>query len=192
MAKTGRFKCSKCDRSFKMAAHLGRHMSTIHAAKARTKSARKKAAKRGIQRRVRRRKAARTSPRRPAMGAAASVLSQLRRYRSQLADRQAALSSQIDAIDEALAALGGRYGASQVGTTRGRQPVAGPRAGSLKDFVGRVLRARRGPMSVKDVTAGVLKAGLKTKNKTLAKSVGVALADMPGVVKVGRGQYRLR
>ena len=30
MAKKG-FKCSKCDRSFSMAAHLARHMSTIHA-----------------------------------------------------------------------------------------------------------------------------------------------------------------
>lgn len=24
------YKCTKCDRSFKMAAHLGRHMSTMH------------------------------------------------------------------------------------------------------------------------------------------------------------------
>jgi len=30
MAKKG-FKCSKCDKAFSMAAHLGRHMSTIHA-----------------------------------------------------------------------------------------------------------------------------------------------------------------
>ena len=30
-APAGEFKCSKCDRSFSMAAHLARHMSTIHA-----------------------------------------------------------------------------------------------------------------------------------------------------------------
>ncbi len=27
-----KYKCTKCDRSFSMAGHLGRHMSTIHAA----------------------------------------------------------------------------------------------------------------------------------------------------------------
>ena len=36
-----KFKCSRCDRSFSMAGHLGRHMSTIHA------SGRAKAAKKG-------------------------------------------------------------------------------------------------------------------------------------------------
>ena len=33
MAKRRRFKCAKCDRKFSMAAHLARHMSTIHASK---------------------------------------------------------------------------------------------------------------------------------------------------------------
>ena len=47
-------------------------------------------------------------------------------------------------------------------------------------------------MGVKDVTAAIRKAGYKSKNKTLDNSVGVALADMPNVLKVGRGQYRLR
>ena len=30
MAKQKRINCPKCDRKFSMAAHLGRHMSTVH------------------------------------------------------------------------------------------------------------------------------------------------------------------
>ncbi len=45
------FKCSKCDRSFKMAGHLGRHMSATHGRKKR-----KKAAKKAKRRTVRRKK----------------------------------------------------------------------------------------------------------------------------------------
>ncbi len=43
------FKCSKCDRSFKMAGHLGRHMSATHGTKKRKKAA-KKAKRRGKKR----------------------------------------------------------------------------------------------------------------------------------------------
>jgi len=45
-------------------------------------------------------------------------------------------------------------------------------------------------MAVKDITKGVVRSGYKTKNKTLAKSVGIALTEMPTVEKVGRGQFR--
>ena len=186
MAKTGKFKCLKCKRRFKMAAHLGRHMSTVHAAKA--EPARKKAAKRAVKRKVRRRKAARW----PAVGVAASLIGQLRRCQRELVGSREALSARIAALDDALAALGGGVPTRKPGPARGRRPAKGPRPGSLKDFIGRVLRARRGPTSVKDITAGVLKAGFKTKNKTLDNSVGVALADMKNVVKVARGIYRLK
>ena len=40
------FKCSKCDRSFKMAGHLARHLSATHGAKKKMKTA-KKAKQRG-------------------------------------------------------------------------------------------------------------------------------------------------
>ncbi len=41
-----KFKCSKCDRSFSMAAHLARHMGTLHASpKARAAKAAKAKAK---------------------------------------------------------------------------------------------------------------------------------------------------
>ena len=42
MAKKG-FKCSKCDRSFSMAAHLARHMSTIHASPKKKAAVKRKA-----------------------------------------------------------------------------------------------------------------------------------------------------
>lgn len=41
-----KFKCSKCSRSFSMAAHLARHKSTIHASPA--AKAKRKAKKRGV------------------------------------------------------------------------------------------------------------------------------------------------
>ncbi len=49
------FKCSKCDRSFKMAAHLARHASSAHGAKKKrkTKTA-KKAKRRGKKRTMKR------------------------------------------------------------------------------------------------------------------------------------------
>jgi hypothetical protein len=74
----------------------------------------------------------------------------------------------------------------------GRARGGGPQPGSLKDFVGRVLQVRGGPLSVKDVTAAILKAGYRTRSKTPSKKVQIALAHMPNVVRVARGQYRLR
>ena len=47
-------------------------------------------------------------------------------------------------------------------------------------------------MQVKDIASAVVRAGYKTRNQTLAKSVGLALASMPEVEKVGRGAYQLR
>ena len=49
MARTtiGKFQCSRCDRTFSMAAHLARHMSTIHSRKGKKKAAKKKAVRRG-------------------------------------------------------------------------------------------------------------------------------------------------
>ncbi len=40
------FKCSKCDRSFKMAGHLARHLSATHGAKKKRKTKTAKRAKR--------------------------------------------------------------------------------------------------------------------------------------------------
>lgn len=195
MAKIRKFKCSKCGRTFSMAAHLARHQNTIHASKTGRKLVRKKTAKRARRRPVRTAARARAG-RRPAAGAA-GVMRQMRVYRQSLAARRAQLDSQIRGIDQALSALGAsarprtRRAARVRRAARGRRG-ARPRKGSLKDFIGNVLRVRKGPVAVKDVTAAVLKAGFKTKNKTLAKSVGIALSQMPGVMKVSRGLFRLR
>lgn len=47
------FKCSKCDRTFKMAGHLGRHMTATHGRKKRKKTA-KKTKKRSVRRKKKR------------------------------------------------------------------------------------------------------------------------------------------
>lgn len=123
--------------------------------------------------------------------------------------QRSALDVQIGALDAALAAL--RGGAPRAAATRGRRRAGRPtrapgkakrrgrapratggvRSGSLKDYIQRVLSAGT-PMSVKDVTSGVTKAGFKTKNKTLATSVGIALANMPSVARVSRGVFKLK
>jgi len=48
MAKAvkGSFKCPKCDRTFSMAAHLARHMNSVHASKGKKKAAKRKVAER--------------------------------------------------------------------------------------------------------------------------------------------------
>ncbi len=58
-------------------------------------------------------------------------------------------------------------------------------------MIGNVLSGA-GEMQVRDITARVLRAGYKSRNKTLDKSVGIALAHMPTVRKIGRGVFRLR
>ncbi len=188
MAQTGEFKCPKCDRSFAMAPHLGRHMSTIHGAKKGKKTAKKKM-RRGPQRG----RTARAAPRQPAPTGAglAGAVGQLRAYQDELAGQRAQIEAQLAAVESALSALGATASvATRRVTTRGRGAAA--RQGSLKDHIARVLGARSGPMAVKDVAAAVLKAGYKSRDKTLAHTVGKLLAAMPNTVRVARGQYRLR
>ena len=48
------FKCKKCDRSFKMAGHLARHLSATHGAKKKRKTKTAKKAKRRGKRRTKR------------------------------------------------------------------------------------------------------------------------------------------
>ncbi|MGE0479586.1 MAG: hypothetical protein AB7Q17_03840 [Phycisphaerae bacterium] len=128
---------------------------------------------------------------------------------SDLHAQRSALDAQIGALDAALAAL--RGGAPRAAAARGprkagrparaaakakprgraTRAASGVRAGSLKDYIQRVLSAGT-PMSVKDITTGVTKSGFKTKNKTLATSVGIALANMPSVARVSRGVFKLK
>jgi uncharacterized C2H2 Zn-finger protein len=189
MAKVRKFKCPKCGRRFSMAAHLGRHMNTMHASRRGKKLVSKKATRRA-RKRVARPAVRAGAARRPA-ARATGALRAIRAYRQTLVARRAELDSRVNAIDRALAALGAV--SRPVAARAARAPrSAGSRTGSLKYFIERVLSAGKGPMAVKDTTAAVLKAGFKTRNKTLAKSVGVALSQMANVVKVSRGRFRLR
>jgi hypothetical protein len=172
MARTGKFKCSACGRSFGMAAHLGRHMTTIHGAKAA-----KAKAKSRVQ-----------------AGDPARLLNNVRAWRSELAAEQAQLATQLGALDQLLTTLGGTAPKPTAGRAlQGRRiggGHGGAREGSLKSYIDRVLRATRRPMRRAEVTAAVLKAGYQSRSKTLAKSVGVALRTMSGVKKIGRGVFR--
>ena len=120
-------------------------------------------------------------------GGAQAAIGGLNSYRNQLVTQRNDIDQRIGAIDSALAAMGST--ARAPGPGRGRH---GPRKGSLKEYIGKVLGARGGVMAVKDITAGVLKIGYRTKNKTLAKSVGIALTELTNVRKVGRGQFSLK
>jgi uncharacterized C2H2 Zn-finger protein len=186
-ATVRKFKCSRCDRTFSMAAHLARHQNTMHATKAR----KKKRAKRAVRKMVRRVGARAKRTRRVAAGGPPPLLRQMHTYRDSLVAEQSRVTEQINAIDRALAALGtpARAPAVKPGPRRRAGRV---RRGSLKYYVERVLHAGSGPMAVKDVTIGVRKAGFKSKNKTLAKSVGIAMSQMRNVAKVSRGVFRLK
>lgn len=113
------------------------------------------------------------------------MLSAAQSYRTQLLSERAAIDGRLAALDTALSVMGGRTGFP------GRTPTGrGFRAGSLKDYLHKALSGR-GPMAVKDITQAVIEQGLKSKNKTLAKSVGIALSAMAGVQKVSRGLFQL-
>jgi len=172
MARTGKFKCTRCDRTFAMAAHLGRHMSTLHAPRGK-------------------RTAPAATMRRPALADWASpVLDRLRACRDELAAQRAALDAQVASLDQALAALGGSVASVKVRRGGRRSPAF--RAGTLPAYIRQVMHAYRGPMAVKEVAAAVLKAGYKSRNKELPKTVGKYLAAMPSVQKIGRGVYRAK
>ncbi len=109
MAK-GKFQCSKCDRTFSMAAHLARHTSTIHATKARKKTAKKRTRKRKAKRKVGRpkgvKKNVRRAARRPVARGTAGLIRQLQAHQRVLSAKHAEVGAQIDAVSGAIEALG--------------------------------------------------------------------------------------
>jgi hypothetical protein len=115
---------------------------------------------------------------------------------SELYAQRSSLDAQIESIERTLGEVGAavpaapaRRAAATPGPGRGRR---GPRSGSLKEHIANVLSAAGGVMSVKDITDAVIASGYKSKNKTLGKSVGIALTQMPNVKKVSRGKFGLR
>jgi len=130
-----------------------------------------------------------------------SVRGNLTRAREELIAQRNALDEQLTAVDNALCAMGTRPAAhaarrgpaaAPVGRRGGRGAGPGRRAGSLKEHIAGVLSSSGGPMAVKDITEGVRRGGYQTRNKTLAKSVGIALTQMPEVQKVGRGLFQMK
>jgi len=121
------------------------------------------------------------------------IVGNLTLARTQLLAQRNALDTQIAGLERALAAMGAaRVGWTPAGRVVARGRRGRRRAGSLKEYIGRVLQAQRGPMAVKDITSAVVDAGYQSKNKTLAKSVGIALTQMSEVSKIGRGLFRMR
>lgn len=207
-------KCSECDRSFSMPAHLARHQSAIHASPAVRKAAARKAASRRAAGRattattVRKGKAgkqaerayvrAASAPGRPA-GAVFGIVKEMNAYRAGLVANRDALEGQISAIETAISAIAGTSGGKAkmtrrpVGRPAGR-PVGRPagkraRAGSLKDVIVKVLSQRAKPLKPSQISAAVQKAGYTSKAKDLTKAVSNVLPEIKQVRKVGFGIY---
>lgn len=152
-------------------------------AKRRRKAASKKAARRT--RRTARRPAPRTNP-------VSAAVQALQGHRSELLTERGRIEKELAKIDHALKAMGAlapRGKAAAAGRPARGRPAGRP--GSLKSYLGKVLSGGE-TMTVSDITAAVRKSGYKTSNKTLAKSVGIALTQMPNVTRVARGRFRLR
>ena len=148
--------------------------------------------KSGGKRRRRMRRAAGSAVR---LGAPANAIAPLRNYLSSLEAERSRIDQQIATLRNALGALGSSVPAGRSAGGGGggkRRESGGVRTGTLKDYILRVLRGKRQPMRVVDISSAVLKAGFKTKNKTLAKSVGLALTEMPETTKLGRGLFGLK
>ena len=121
------FRCSKCSRSFGMAAHLARHMTTIHSRggrkmKKKGRIGRPKGSKNrgsGMARRVSVGSAA---------GAPADLLRQMQGYHDQLAAESDSLAAKMGNIADAIRALGApapvRAGAKRRGRPPGRPASA--------------------------------------------------------------------
>jgi len=120
-----------------------------------------------------------------------AAVGDIQRYRDGLAVQRAALDSQLAALEQALAVLGAGTPVRKAPPSKERGG-AGYRSGSLKAHIQTVLQVHGGAMAVKNVTAAVRKAGFATKNRTLDKSVGIALAGMPSVTKIRRGVFRAK
>jgi len=190
----GSFKCPKCDRSFIMAAHLGRHINTIHGSRKKPKPASKRTPARSRRSRIDRPKGSRTmSPSFARAGAATGegvtrLLSQMQSYYSELTERRSILDAQIAGMEGAINILG----TAPRATSTGRKLVrhSGSRSGSLKDTIVRVLRQRAVALSPKEIAAKVVQAGYKTSTKNLTKAISNTLPEINTVRKVGRGLYR--
>jgi hypothetical protein len=128
------------------------------------------------------------------------AIQSLKSYVSGLMAQRAQLDAQIQAVEQALKVIGATTAAAAAPAMPPAAPAGkrgrpagggGVRPGSMKDYILKVLAGGR-VMRVNEIAQAILDAGFKTKNQTLAKSVGIALAQMPQLKKVGRGKYRIK
>lgn len=178
MAKRKTLKCPKCERRFSMRAHLARHLSTTHASTNR----RSKAAK--VSARCRRGGTATGTVPTPN-----SLLDALQTHFAELTAQRDGIDAQLDAIRQAMSAINATVPRAGAAGSGPKSTVRAGRAGSLKDYIVRVLRGRGGALAPREIATAVKKAGYKTKSDDLTKAVSNALSDTPGVRKVSRGQY---
>ncbi|MBI1826952.1 MAG: C2H2-type zinc finger protein [Planctomycetes bacterium] len=193
----GQFKCQKCDRSFTMAAHLGRHVNAVHGAGRKGKSKKSSSAPgRG----------GRSGGSMHAVEGPTKILADISEYRDVLIDRRSTIDEQIQSLENAMGMMSGGLaipdGPSRKGRGKGGRPrgVAktgkgkGSRAGregSLKQFIVKVLGGTSKPLTPSEIAAGVVKVGYKTTASNLTKAVSNALPQMNQVKKAGRGLYRV-
>ncbi len=147
-------------------------------------------------------------------GDARRLASEMKAYHRSLLTERTVIDQRLCAVGEAIEALGapapsvaaaapkkrgrgrppgrsaGRPVGRPVGRPAGRRATAGTRPGSLKAHIGQVLTNAGAPVSVKDITRGVVRSGYKTKSKTLGNQVSAAISEMK-LKKVGRGMYKL-
>ncbi len=211
----GEFKCSTCDRTFSMAAHLARHSSTMHRKPGRPKGSGKGKGSRG----------GRLGRPPLSKGLSANsgelsddgsrVLSEMAAYRDTLLMQRSNIDRRLEGLQSAMSAMGSssitslfspvsattekrrgrppgsggkaRARAQGGGARRGRKPG---RPGSLKQMIVKVLRQRSQPHSPQEIADGVVKAGYKTSSNNLTKSVSNTLPLLTEVKKVGRGLYQ--
>lgn len=124
-----------------------------------------------------------------------SVLATLRYARAQLISEQSGIQRKLAALDATIAAFGGALssgGAAAAPQRAGGASKAKYRRGSLKERLHQIMTAAGKSMAVKDVHQAVKQSGYKSDNKTLAKSIGIALSQMSTIKKVSRGVFRAK
>ncbi len=201
---TAKFKCKRCKRSFGMAAHLARHMSTIHASKKRktsnAKTTKKKAKRRTAEPMVVRTVAASRAKIGPirafltCVSGSEGIIDVMQAHHSELLAQRHSLDAQIDAYARAMKTIGAATptgSTPRAGKKRGRPVEAVGRPGSLKNYIVRVLRQSSKPMSLQDIGTRVKKAGFKTRAKDLTGAVSSTLPALKSVKRVGYGKYQL-
>lgn len=144
-------------------------------------------------------------------GGAQKLLADMSTYHNELESRLAQIQSEMTALSDAMAALGGaRSAAPRVGRPAGRPAGAGraaavgrpghrgarrgprPAGGSLREHIERVVRGAGGPIRLAELTQGVVRSGYQTSSKNLSNQVSMVIADMVKrrqIKKVDRGTY---